>query len=80
MNMKKERTLFMLGIWVAILPYLGFPNSFRKFLFIISGIILIYLSYGFRKEKRIAQALLNSNKESEHLPMKTFIDNMTIPR
>jgi hypothetical protein len=48
--MSKERVLFLLGIWVAALPYLGFPNSWRKFFFIATGAVLVYISYMLRKK------------------------------
>lgn len=72
--MRKERTLFFIGIWVGILPFLGFPNSWRKILFIITGIALIYLSYLFRQEAkaRLEALKLNSNEQT----MDSFIDNI----
>lgn len=45
----------MLGIWVAILPYLGFPYSWKNILFTISGLILIYLSYIVYSESKITE-------------------------
>lgn len=50
--MRKERTLLFLGIWVAILPFLGFPNSWRTFLFFITGCALVFLAYLFYKANR----------------------------
>lgn len=72
--MRKERTLFFIGIWVGILPFLGFPNSWRKILFIITGLALIYLSYLFRQEAkaRLEALKLNSNEQT----MDSFIDNI----
>lgn len=43
----------ILGIWVAVLPYLGFPYSWKSVLFTISGGILIYYSYKMHKENKI---------------------------
>lgn len=48
--MKKARTLLILGIWVTILPYLGFPYSWKKVLFTISGLGLVYFSYVLYKD------------------------------
>lgn len=72
--MRKERTLFFIGIWVGILPFLGFPNSWRKILFIITGLALIYLSYLFRQEAkaRFEALKLNNNEQT----MDSFIDNI----
>jgi hypothetical protein len=63
--MRKERTLFIFGIWVAILPYLGFFESWRRILFILTGIGLIYLAYLFYTEARLRLSKgENVNKKS----------------
>ncbi len=43
--MTKQRLLFFIGIWVAVLPYLGFPASIRKVFFLMTGLGIILLSY-----------------------------------
>ena len=50
--MKKERIFLFLGIWVAILPYLGFPSSWKDILSTLSGLALIYLSYVLYNESK----------------------------
>lgn len=51
--MRRARILLTLGIWVAILPYLGFPGSWKDVFFIVTGLILIYISYALYKEFKI---------------------------
>lgn len=63
--MRKARILSFLGAWVAILPYLGFPSSWKNILFTISGFGLIYISY-----------LLYSDRKKEG-DGKTVFDNFT---
>jgi hypothetical protein len=67
--MRKEKALFILGIWVAILSFLGFPQTWRNILFLISGLFIIYLSYLFYIESR-ARILRRTNQS------KTFVDNI----
>jgi hypothetical protein len=67
--MRKERTLLVLGIWIAILPFLGFPSSWRALFSVLSGLALIYLSYIFYQEKR-ARISKESNQS------QTFVDNI----
>ena len=67
--MRKERTLLILGIFVAILPYMGFYESWRKVLFIISGLSIVYLAYLFYTE---AKARLDKDDNK----IKSFIDNI----
>ncbi|MEI6660138.1 MAG: hypothetical protein WCK91_01805 [bacterium] len=66
--MRKERSLLIIGIWVAILPFLGFPSSWRSFMFIITGLALVYLSYMFYQEYRARMP-----KDADN---KTFTDNI----
>ncbi len=72
--MRKERTLFFVGIWVGLLPFLGFPNSWRKVLFILTGIAIIYLSYLFRQEAKARIDALRLSKDEQ--TMESFIDNI----
>lgn len=67
--MRKERILFFIGIWVAILPYLGFYESWRRVLFIMTGLSIIYLAYLFYLEVKI-----RLNKDENRI--KSFIDNI----
>lgn len=53
--MQKARILLMLGIWVAILPYLGFLYSWKNVLFTLSGLGLVYLSYVLYKESKTGE-------------------------
>ncbi len=66
--MKKERILLLLATWVAILPYLGFPSSWKNILFTLTGLGLGYLSYQMYLESRA------KDKENSHL--KSF-DNFS---
>ncbi len=50
MNMSYERILFFLGIWIALLSFLGFPVSVRRILFIISGLGVCFIAYVFYKK------------------------------
>lgn len=67
--MRKERTLLIIGIWVIILPYLGFYESWRKILFMITGISIIYLAYLFYAEGK-ARIAKDDNR------IKSFVDNI----
>ncbi len=50
--MRKERILLLLGIWVAVLPYLGFPYSWKNIFFTAAGLGLIYVSFTLHKESK----------------------------
>lgn len=53
--MRKAYILLIFGIWVVILPYLGFPYSWKDSLFTFSGLGLIYLSYALYKESKMKE-------------------------
>ena len=67
--MRKEKTLLILGVWVTILPFLGFPSDWKSTFFVLTGLSLIYLSYIFYQEFR---SRIPKDKE-----MKTFTDNIS---
>ena len=48
--MRKAYILLILGIWVMILPFLGFPFSWKDDLTALSGLGIIFVSYMFYKE------------------------------
>jgi len=50
--MKKQRTIFILGIITAIMPFLGFPNSWRKLFFVLLGLSISYFAYLLYMEKK----------------------------
>jgi hypothetical protein len=67
--MSKVKIIFALGVWIAVLPYLGFPYSLKNTLFSITGLGLIYIGYvlyqnykaGESKEKKFDNFSENSN-------------------
>ncbi len=50
--MKKAYILLMFGVWVAIIPYLGFSYSFKNILETLSGLGLIFASYLLYREQK----------------------------
>ncbi len=44
-SMTRARKLLLLGVWIAVLPYLGFPSTWKNIIFSICGIGLMYFSY-----------------------------------
>ncbi|KKP86346.1 MAG: hypothetical protein UR90_C0032G0002 [Parcubacteria group bacterium GW2011_GWC1_35_8] len=51
--MRKVYMLLVLGIWVAILPFLGFPYSWKDILTTLSGFAIIYASFVLYKKSKI---------------------------
>ena len=53
--MKKAWILLILGVWLAILPYLGFPYSWKDILTVLSGLGIVYVSFVVYKESKAKQ-------------------------
>ncbi|MBU0998702.1 hypothetical protein KKG24_00115 [Patescibacteria group bacterium] len=53
--MQKARIFLVLGIWIAILPYLGFPYSWKDSLTTLSGLGLMYVSFMLYKESKLRE-------------------------
>lgn len=69
--MRKERTLLAIGIFIIVLPFLGFPNIWRTVLFMIVGFMNIYISYLFYIEYK------RRNKQDNIKDTLSFVDNIT---
>ena len=67
--MQRARTVLILGIWVAILPYLGFPSSWKDVLFTLTGLGFAYFSYVLYKEFKA------STKEEGSQAFDNFSEN-----
>jgi len=50
--MRKARMLLILGVWVTVLSYLGFPYSWKDVLFTLSGLVVVYFSYTMYRESK----------------------------
>ncbi|MDR3519937.1 MAG: hypothetical protein P4L63_03590 [Candidatus Pacebacteria bacterium] len=66
--MRKARIVLILGTWVAILPYLGFPYSWKDTLSFFTGIALIGFSYILHKDAK--------NKEHKEKTFDNFKENI----
>ena len=71
--MRKAQILLFLGVWITILPFLGFPYSWQDALTALTGLVFIYLSYTLyknykakeHKEKTFDNFRENKNFEEE---------------
>ena len=65
--MRKAYTFLILGIWIAVLPYLGFPYSWKNIIFTVTGLGIIYMSFVLYKESKI--------KKKEEKTFDNFSEN-----
>ena len=53
--MKKAKIILGLGIWLAILPYLGFPYFMRNLIISISALLVAYIGLMLYKHHSIVE-------------------------
>lgn len=68
--MSKEMTIIVLGLWVAALPYLGIPGTWRMALLVLTGLVVAIIGFLLRGE-----SLSRGAMGSKH---NTFVES-TIP-
>lgn len=50
--MRKTHLFLFISIWLVLLPFLGFPYSWKDILTTLSGLILVFLSCMLLKEDK----------------------------
>ncbi|HEY6020896.1 MAG TPA: hypothetical protein VIY48_13650 [Candidatus Paceibacterota bacterium] len=48
--MSKEMTVIVLGLWIAIVPYLGIPGTWRTVILLLSGLGIAIVGFLLRGE------------------------------
>ena len=59
--MVKISTIFALGIFIALIPFLGLPFDWKTFLYVVSGLSITALSILIRKELNVVLKHLHSD-------------------
>jgi hypothetical protein len=65
--MSKEMAVIAFGIWVAVIPYLGIPGSWRTILLVLTGFAIIALGFFLR-----AEMLSRGGRRNQH---HSFVEN-----
>ncbi len=64
------RTTAIIGLIITLIPFLGFPSSFKTILLVLVGIVLLYVGY---KEYRLVENAKHLSEEKT----KTYTESMT---
>lgn len=67
--MSKQKAIIILGAFVAVMPYLGFPTAWRKGFFLLAGIAIVIYGYKINKE-------LKALRGEESNSLTSFKDNL----
>ena len=73
--MMKEKTLFILGIWIICLPYLGFPVFWKNLLFVITGIFVCMIAYLMYRHKKVLLKIIDGESKNDlpHTPVNSSV-------
>lgn len=73
--MSKHFTVFLLGIFVAILPTTGFPDGWKTLFYILAGVSVSIISLLIRKEVNSLHGIL---KGKDHTITDSFVQSSHI--
>lgn len=48
----RHRLLFLLGLWIVLIPFLGFPTNYKSFFVIVSGLFVALIAFTSARAKR----------------------------
>ena len=72
--MQKTKILFILGVLVVLLPYLGFPYAIKNILITLAGLGVIFFTYFIYSENK--NALVKEKEEFENFSENNdFLEN-----
>ena len=72
--MSKETWVIILGIAIAVMPYLGFPSSWKTVLFVLLGLTLVLIGFLLRTE-----TLSRSGGAYAPTVHQPFVENSHVP-
>ena len=68
--MSKELIIILLGLLVALMPYLGFPGSWKSVFSIVIGIVIAGIAFIVRQER-----LWKEREDMRERHTGTFVEN-----
>jgi hypothetical protein len=57
--MKKRTIISLLGIWVALVPLLGLPTTWKKYILILTGLIITVIASTRKKKMALEQSKMS---------------------
>lgn len=61
----KNRILFILGLWIVLVPFLGFPTLYKNIFTLTAGIIAVVLAFLYAREKRLSADFAQTQTSSQ---------------
>lgn len=67
--MSKRQFLMLIGVWVAVFLFLGFPLLWHKIIAVVSGLVIIMMAY------RLPSTMQKDTSPLEINVQQTFVEN-----
>lgn len=64
--MQKDMLIMLAGVFVGILPFLGFPNSWDSVFLVAAGVCIIGLGIAVRRGNRSAVHMFSAHEDQTH--------------
>lgn len=71
----KNRLILILGILVALMPFLGFPTSWKNFFYFVFGLGVATLSFLMARHKRIGKKIHHKKDKSVVFSKKEIVQS-----
>jgi hypothetical protein len=52
--MSKRQVLILIGVWIIVLPFLGFPEWLKTIFFAITGLYIAIIGYTIKLQAKIS--------------------------
>lgn len=73
--MSKNGLIIILGLWVALVPFLGFPGAWKTSFIVISGFLIAIISVLMIARQRISESR-EVHRQQQNKPEKAPHDEM----
>jgi uncharacterized membrane protein YuzA (DUF378 family) len=63
--MKKEWIIGILGLWLMVLAFSGFPSSIQRILMIITGLAITFICFWKGMSERVREQIQDKNEDEQ---------------
>lgn len=74
--MSRESFVFLIGFVVFFTPFLGIPREWKEWIFIGSGVLIMFLGYKLRRAAFLRSIL---HESGEHRG-EAFVEHVSMPK
>ena len=65
MKLLETKIIIGLGVWLMVLPFTGFPNNWKSWLTVLTGVVVVYISALVFKSMRVHEKTAHPEVKTE---------------